>query len=265
VTSKKQFGDELTSYLHYSSERTSDTSASSWIPWREDLSTGRGTIAPVTLSFLVDSTAGVVCGAAARPDWIVTSDLHLRVVSDRWRGAARADATVIRSSKAGVLGQVVVVDEGDGDRVMAVGSVNHVHIELAEPIDVPLEMPIGVRYGTYDSDRGADRALMELVNVRMSEQGAGLDLAGLAVNPLKILHGAFHAAMAVEVAQARCGGTLSDLVTRFMSPVRGGPAVAVPMLTEVSNGRATVQVSVHDHQRPTRTASQTWVGLTTLP
>ena len=127
-------------------------SASSWIPRREDLLLGDGTIAPVVLAFLVDSTAGVVCGAAARPGWIVTTDLHFRVISNTWKGTARADATVVRASKAGVLAQVVAVDEGDGDRVIAVGSVNHAHIELATPIDIPLEMPIGVRYGEYDSD-----------------------------------------------------------------------------------------------------------------
>ena len=41
-----------------------------------------------------------------------------------------------------------------------------------------------------------------------------IDVAGLAVNPLNILHGAFHAALAVEVAQTTYGGKLSDLMTR---------------------------------------------------
>jgi acyl-coenzyme A thioesterase PaaI-like protein len=260
VIPEPQFGDDFTRFLHYSSERTSSTEASSWIPHREDLATDDGRIAPVTLSFLVDSTAGVVCGAAARPDWIVTSDLHLRVVSSQWVGAARADASVVRSSKAGVLGQVVVVDEGDGDRVMAVGSVNHSHIELTSPIDVPLEMPLGVRYGTYPSDVEAD-PLSEHLTVHPSDTGVELEVVGLAVNPLDIMHGAFHAALAVEAAQKACGGVLSDLVTRFMSPVRGGPAVAVPEIVQAVDGRATVQVGVHDHQRPSRTASLSWVGL----
>lgn len=264
MTQETQFGDGLTRFLHYSSERSSATEASSWIPHRGDLATDDGRIAPLILSFLIDSTAGVVCGAAARPDWIVTSDLHLRVVSSRWIGTARADATVVRASKAGVLAQVVVVDEGDGDRVMAVGSVNHAHMELKEPIDVPLEMPVGVRYGTYRSDT-EDTPLSEHMTLRRSDAGVELDLVGLAVNPLNILHGAFHAALAVEAAEEACGGVCSDLVTRFMSPVRGGPAVAVPGLVAVADGRGTVQVGVQDHQRPSRTASLSWVGLVLRP
>jgi len=255
-----QFGDEYTQFLHYSSERTSEVGASSWVPRRGDLLMGNGAIAPVVLEFLIDSTAGVVCGAAARPGWIVTTDLHFRVVSNAWRGTARADATVVRASKAGVLAQVVAVDEGDGDRVIAVGSVNHAHIELSTPIDVPVEMPIGVRYGHYDTDT-AEPPLSDHLKMRRTESGVELDVAGLAVNPLNILHGAYHAALAVEAAQAAFGGELSDLMTRFVSSVCNGPAVAVPELMEGHGDRGTVRVDVHEQERPSRTASLSWVGL----
>jgi acyl-coenzyme A thioesterase PaaI-like protein len=261
VDSTTQFGDNYTQFLHYSSERTSEVGASSWIPRRDDLLVGGGTIAPVVLAFLVDSTAGVVCGAAARPGWIVTTDLHFRVISNRWKGTARADATLVRASKAGVLAQVVAVDEGDGDRVLAVGSVNHAHIELATPIDVPVEMPIGVRYGEYESDT-VDSLLSDHVKMRRLESGVEIDVAGLAVNPLDILHGAFHAALAVEVAQATYGGEFSDLMTRFVSSVRNGPAVAVPEFVEDTGDRCTIRVGVHEHgQQPARSASLSWVGL----
>jgi acyl-coenzyme A thioesterase PaaI-like protein len=259
-----QFGDEFTRFLHYSSERTSDVTASSWIPRREDLVVGDSSIAPVVLAFLVDSTAGVVCGAAARPGWIVTTDLHFRVISSRWKGSARADATLVRASKAGVLAQVVAVDEGDGDRVIAVGSVNHAHIELATPIDVPVEMPIGVRYGEYDGDV-AETPLASHLKMRRTDAGIGIDVAGLAVNPLHILHGAFHAALAVEMAQTTFGGELSDLMTRFVSSVRNGPAVAVAELVEGQGGHGSVRVGVHDEERPSRTASLSWVGLVRSP
>jgi acyl-coenzyme A thioesterase PaaI-like protein len=260
LNSTTQFGDEFTQFLHYSSQRTSDVSASSWIPRREDLLVSGGTIAPVTLAFLIDSTAGVVCGAAVRPGWIVTTDLHFRIVSNVWQGTARADATLVRASKAGVLAQVVAVDEGDGDRVIAVGSVNHAHIDLTTPIDVPIEMPIGVRYGEYDSE-AAESPLSDHLKIRKMESGVGIDVAGLAVNPLQILHGAFHAALAVEAAQATYGGELSDLMTRFISSVRNGPALAVPELVESNGDRSTTRVSVHETERPSRTASLSWVGL----
>lgn len=259
-----QFGDDFTQFLHYSSERTSDVTASSWVPRREDLVVGDSAIAPVVLAFLIDSTAGVVCGAAARPGWIVTTDLHFRVVSHRWKGLARADATLVRASKAGVLAQVVAVDEGDGDRVIAVGSVNHAHIELATPIDVPVEMPIGVRYGHYDSD-ATETPLASHLKMRHRDTGIEMHVAGLAVNPLQILHGAFHAALAVEVAQSTFGGELSDLMTRFVSSVRKGPAVAMPELVERHGDGGTVRVGVHEEDRPSRTASLSWVGLVRSP
>lgn len=260
MDSTTQFGDDYTQFLHYSSERTSEVGASSWIPRREDLLVGEGSIAPVVLAFLVDSTAGVVCGAVARPGWIVTTDLHFRVISNTWKGTARADATVVRASKAGVLAQVVAVDEGDGDRVLAVGSVNHAHIELTTPIDVPVEMPIGVMYGEYESDT-VDSPLSDHLKMRRLESGVEIDVAGLAVNPLNILHGAFHAALAVEAAQAAFGGELSDLMTRFVSSVRNGPAVALPEFVEDTGDRGTVRVGVHEQRRPERSASLSWVGL----
>ena len=56
------------------------------------------------------------------------------------------------------------------DRVIAVGSVNHAHIELSTPIDVPVEMPIGVRYGDYDTDI-VESPLADHLKIRKLESG----------------------------------------------------------------------------------------------
>ena len=147
VTVQPAFTDRFTNHVGYESLRTSATEASSWIECRPDLLDERGNLHPAVIGYLVDSTAGVVCGMAAVPNWVVTADLQFRIVCPTTTGPLRADAVAVRPGRRQSLGEVRVVDEGAAERLVALGTVNHLVIAKDDDLDVPADMPIGVRYG----------------------------------------------------------------------------------------------------------------------
>src|SRR5258708_15148314 len=107
------FGDAFTSHVGYTSIRTGERTASSWIHLRDDLLDGHRRLHPGVLAFLVDSTAGVVCGNAALPGWAVTAAVQLEVADLPTAGPARADAVVRRSGRRRSCGAGTVHDQGD--------------------------------------------------------------------------------------------------------------------------------------------------------
>jgi acyl-coenzyme A thioesterase PaaI-like protein len=255
------FGDSLTRFLGYESIRTSEESASSWVTTRPDLVLN-GELHMIALAFLVDSTPGVVCGAAALPDWVVTTDLHAHLVDPRIVGRARADATLVRAGRAGVLAEVTVRDEGDGDRVLAVGSVNHSRVPLTGTLDVP-QMPVGVRYSSPAVEDAGDRLVREVRFEHSADGTSSHSLSELTTNPLGLLHGSVTTTLAADAAVGRVGPgwRVSDVMMRFIGGVRKGPATAVPHVVAQSDRQASVEVRIYDQSKPDRLASIGWLGL----
>ena len=72
------------------------------------------TSTPRSIGYLVDSTAGVVCGSGRVPNWVVTADLQFRIVSpSHGRALARWMRVQFVPGRRQSLGEVRVVDEGD--------------------------------------------------------------------------------------------------------------------------------------------------------
>jgi acyl-coenzyme A thioesterase PaaI-like protein len=259
-----EFGDEYTRFLGYESERTSETTASSWVPLRPDLFDADGALRLVVLAFLVDSTPGVVAGAAALPDWVITTDLHMQVADRHVRGTLRADAALVHANRLGVLADVTVVDEGDGDRVVAIGSVNHARVPLKEPINVPM-MPVGVR---HHSPGGApapgDRLAREIVFRALDADGEAETAATpLTTNPLGIMHGSVTTTLSLAAA-ARCapdGWQVADVLARFSSSVRKGPARARATVVSADDATRLVKVDLRDESYPGKVAVHSVVRL----
>jgi acyl-coenzyme A thioesterase PaaI-like protein len=263
-TAPTEFGDEYTRFLGYESERTGDTTASSWVPLRPDLLDADGALLPVVLAFLVDSTPGVVAGAAARPDWVITTDLHMQVVDRRVRGTVRADAALVHANRLGVLAEVSVVDEGAANRVVATGSVNHARVPLTEPINVPM-MPVGVRHRSPDGAPAPDNRLArEIVFQALDYDGeAETAQTALTTNPLGIMHGSVTTALSLTAA-ARCapdGWQVADAMVRFSSSVRKGPARARATIVHADDASRLVKVAVRDESYPGKIAVHSVVRL----
>jgi uncharacterized protein (TIGR00369 family) len=222
VTILPAFTDRFTNHLAYESLRTSPAEASSWIRCRPDLLDERGNLHTAVVGYLIDATAGVVCGAAAVPDWVVTADLQFRVVSPCTTGPLRADAVAVRPGRRQSAGEVHVYDEGADERLIAHGTVNHLVIAKDADLDVPDDMPIGVRYGPASPIDFTPAPLAEHFGLR-SEPGTGvaeLDVVGDAVNPLEILHGGLVSFLAIASARSLLPDPTSyrvtDVVLRFV-------------------------------------------------
>jgi uncharacterized protein (TIGR00369 family) len=243
-----EFGDPFTSHLGYLSMRTAERTASSWIALRDDLLDGRGRLHTGVLAYLVDSTAGVVCGMAARPSWVVTADLHVDVVQLPKKGPARADAVVRRPGRRQSCGEVIVRDEGDGDRVIAVGTVNHI-VGPGDLVgdDVPTGMPIGVRVGpALPPHPQPVPSLTNLLGVEHDADGAvKMPITGVAVNPLGFLHGGLSGLLVSECAAMR-GYDIASMMLRYLGPVREGCARAVSTVVPGTGDEPLLQVEISD-------------------
>jgi acyl-coenzyme A thioesterase PaaI-like protein len=239
------FHDPLTRHFGYRSLRHDERRASSWIELRPDLLDERGGLHLAVLGYLVDSTAGVVCGMAAVPDWVITSDLQFRVLSHACRGPVRAEAHAVQPGKRQSLGDVRVVDEGDGERLVAVGTVNHVVVRRTDTLDVPADMPIGVEYASGGEITGHAPLLEHFRLTRSAPASAELPIEGDAVNPLGILHGGLITLLVEQAARHAAGDEheVVDVVIRFLRGLRATPAVSTAALAPGDCGVvATVEV-----------------------
>jgi acyl-coenzyme A thioesterase PaaI-like protein len=242
------FSDPLTRHFGYRSLRHDLRRASSWIDLRRDLLDEAGRIHLGVLAFLVDSTAGVACGMAAVPAWVITSDLQFRVVAMPKVGPMRADAHAVQPGKRQSLGDVRVFDEGDGDRLVAVGTVNHVVIQRDGALDVPSDMPIGIEYA---SGRDVDRHALLMEHFRVSERERGvvdLPIEGDAVNPLGILHGGLISLLVEQASRSaagQCDHEVTDMVVRFLRGLKDTSATATAVIAPAAD-RILATVEVRD-------------------
>jgi acyl-coenzyme A thioesterase PaaI-like protein len=242
------FNDPLTRHFGYRSLRHDVLRASSWIDLRPDLLDEAGRIQLGVLAFLVDSTAGVACGMAAVPAWVITSDLQFRVVAMPKVGPMRADAHAVQPGKRQSLGDVRVFDEGDGDRVVAIGTVNHVVIQRDGALDVPSDMPIGIEYAS-GRDVDGHAPLMEHFSVSERERGVvELPIEGDAVNHLGILHGGLISLLVEQASRSALGHwdhEVTDMVVRFLRGLKDTSATATAII-EPAADRLLARVEVRD-------------------
>jgi uncharacterized protein (TIGR00369 family) len=222
------FDDGLTQYFALAARRASDETMSTWIELRPDLVDASGAALVGVLAYLVDSAVGMAAGFASLPHWVVTADIDLHLVARATAGPLRADSRVVRAGSRQVLADCTVFDEGQG-LVVATATANHSVLspERAAPMSIP---PPDEIFRHYASDDRVRPPLLERYGVRAVpglEGAAELDITGPARNPWGILHGSLFALL-VESAMAsvRPDARIDDLIVRFVSPARVGPARA---------------------------------------
>ncbi|MEO5839617.1 MAG: hotdog domain-containing protein [Acidimicrobiales bacterium] len=222
------FDDGLTQYFELAARRASDETMSTWIELRPDLVDASGAALVGVLAYLVDSAVGMAAGFASLPQWVVTADIDLHLVARATVGPLRADSRVVRAGRRQVLADCTVFDEGQGV-VVATATANHSVLspERAAPMSIP---PPDEIFSHYTSNDRVRPPLLERYGVRPVpglEGAAELDITGPARNPWGILHGSLFALL-VESAMAsvRPDARIDDLIVRFVSPARVGPARA---------------------------------------
>jgi acyl-coenzyme A thioesterase PaaI-like protein len=134
--------DGLSSFYAVAARHDGDHRVTTWIPVRGDLTDGHGRLRFAALAFGVDCAVGISAGWTSMPDWVVTTDLDLRILGPATVGPLRAQATPVRRGRGQVLIEARLVDEGAGDRPVAVATANHTILpaDSGAPIAV---MPVG--------------------------------------------------------------------------------------------------------------------------
>ena len=106
-------------------ERTADASVSARVPLVPSTTTRDGALRSCAMWMAVDMACGMAAGLGSLPAWSVTADIEFRRIADCRRGPLRVDARCIRSGRKMAIAEARLVDEGDGDRLVALATANH--------------------------------------------------------------------------------------------------------------------------------------------
>jgi uncharacterized protein (TIGR00369 family) len=205
------------------------------------------------LASVVDGAGGLSAGLAVLPDWVVTSELTLRLVAPARVGPLHSTGRVLRRGRTLVVADVTVVDRGADDLVVATGIVSSSALTpaggppgYARP--VVLDNP---RPPVADTDHAT---VAGWAGVR-PRAGGGVEvtMGPLVLNPWGILHGGVTALLVDEAAVAAVSGrtgrpaVATSMALAFLAPARVGPIAAVGhVLGTVEGQEVTVRVEIRD-------------------
>jgi acyl-coenzyme A thioesterase PaaI-like protein len=245
--------DRLGRYFDTESERTGETTMSTWLPVRLALHGPTGTLRMGPLAFAVDVGTGRAMGLAALDSdrWIVTTDMDIRLATPVVTGPVRVDAEVVRTGATTVVSVFTLHDEHTGQNVgggTATGRPFPFDFDRAI-----LNMPIGERQVPPRTEPAPEATTGKHFGIRQVEGGVvEVDIVDWLRNPWGILQGGV-ASCLVELAAEAAGENalgrpvvVTGATIRFLAPGRVGPARAVPYVQVVSDGRAMIEVRVTD-------------------
>jgi acyl-coenzyme A thioesterase PaaI-like protein len=213
---------------------------------------GGGLVTGGLLSSL-DNLGGFTAGIAVLPEWVVTTSMMVTVADLSHRGPLRLHAKVLRRGRKAVVTGLEVVDEGAGDRAVAVATMTCAVLDPGTR-DLEFERPFSIAMAPPDPRA---RPPLEFFGI---EPGTGpitrLGLEEHLRNPWGILHGGA-VAMLAEVGACRAvesdRGASSlgpvagaDTVLHYLFPAKVGPVEARCEVLGTRGGRAVVRVAVHD-------------------
>jgi acyl-coenzyme A thioesterase PaaI-like protein len=243
------FDDGLGRWLALSARVDTATTMATWAEVRPDLCDSRGRARVTVVAYAFDAAVGMIAGIAALPNWVVTIDLAIRALGPVTVGPVRVESEVRRVGRSQVLVEGRAYDQGDGDRLVAIGTGNHA--VLVPEGGAPMPDPVyGLVMRQADPWAGETRPdLPEQFGVVRTGVGAAvLPMDTRTRNPWGILHGALYVLLAEEAVATLPGGPwiLSDLDLRFMAPVRTGPAAASATIVDATASGAIARVEVRD-------------------
>lgn len=257
----KGFKDNLSAWFDLIARHEGDLRITTWVPVRDDLRGADGAMRLGALAFAVDSAVGMTAGFSSLPNWVVTTDIDLRLVADARVGPLRIEAATLRAGRSQVLAEARLFDEGQGDLPVGHATANHAALtpENGAPLDV---FPVGERMVQRTDWSGPRPAMGAHFGARTVAPGvAELDLVANARNPWGILHGALHSLLAEDAARSLVDGRITGFTIRFMAPVRVGPARATATVLGGAGNRVTVRVEVRDPGSGDRLGSLALVDL----
>jgi acyl-coenzyme A thioesterase PaaI-like protein len=253
--------DGLSGWFELAARHEGGHRVATWVPARPDLLDERGHMQLGAVTFAVDAAVGMSAGWTSVPDWVVTTDVDLRLFGPVTAGPVRAEATPVRRGRTQVLVEARAFDEGDGDRLVAAGSANHNMLPPDAGVMIDL-LPVGEVHRQPPLPHATVPALRE--HFGLIERGPGVvetSMTDTTRNPWGILHGALHALLADHARRSIAPGDVTSMTVRFAGPVRVGPAVACAELVGERNGRAIIRAEVVDAGADNRLGSLTFFGV----
>ena len=204
------------------------------------------------ITALADITAGITCGLASLPRWIVSTDLLISRLRTDIVGPIGIEAEVLRVGRTAAVARVRAIDEGADDAPVAEGVLT---TALLSPEGGPPDHARPFRIAPIGPPPGGFVPLASFFRLTHDEPAPGsvrLDLEDHLRNPWGILHGGATAVLVAETAEhaarsARGGRWYSgDTVLHYLRPARTGPVVgSARVLGERPDGLV-VTVTVHD-------------------
>lgn len=257
------FRDNLSAWFDMAARHDGDMSISTWVAVRPDLCGSDGAMRLAAMAFAVDSAVGMSAGFSVLPNWVVTSDMDLRVFAEARVGPLRTEARPLRVGRSQALAEAWLYDEGQGDLLIGHATANHgvLSPENGAPLDVA---PVGVIQRQVDDwDASVARpSMLEWFGARLVGPGISeIELAGKVRNPWGILHGALHILLVEESARSLVDGRVTHMSERFMAPARVGPVRATATVLGGVGSLVTVRVEVRDLGADNRLCS---LGLVTI-
>lgn len=217
--------------------RVGDTDLAGRVPLEAHLLYESGSLRTAAVLMAVDMTAGLTSGLSVLPKWSVTADADITIVSACTVGPLRVDTESLRAGRHQSLVGFRAVDEGDGNRLVAIGTANHGVLTPEFPPGLD-SLGIGESHTFERPDAPPGQTLEDYFGVAIAAGTVTIPLDERTTNPWGILHGGL-TGLLVERAAAEAGlGSPSDVGIRFMRPVSEGPAVAaVVEIVERPGGR----------------------------
>lgn len=242
----KGFRDNLSSWFELSARHEGDLEITTWFPIRSDLCGPDGGLRLGAVAFAVDSAVGMSAGFSSLPNWVVTTDIDLRLFGEAKVGPLRTHGRTLRAGRSQVLAEAWITDVGQGDLLVGYATANHG--SLTPENGAPLEVfPVGEVLQQESDWTGPRPPMDEWFGARVVGAGvAELEMVDNARNPWGILHGALHTLLAEEATRSLVDGRVVSATLRFMAPVRVGPAQATAKIIAGDGDRVTARVEVRD-------------------
>lgn len=234
----------------YSLERTGEVSVAGRMPLLASLTEPDGAMRPAAILMAIDMTCGMAGGLGVLPLWTVTADAEIHFLGACTVGPLRVDARSIRAGRTMSVVEASVVDEGAGDALVAVVTANHGVLE-SDFAHFLATAAIGDVKHFDRPDHPDDESLEQYFGLELTRGDKDLILARLVLdrrttNPWGILHGGLHGLLVDTTARQAGMEQITDVVMRFLNPVRSGPAVATASDDLSRAGDRVVRIEVRD-------------------
>ena len=226
-------------------ERSGPQSVRTWVPMLPELRDAQGRLRTSAILMGIDMAQGVAAGLGALPAWSVTADAEVRFVAPCHSGPLRIDAECVRAGRTMSIAQARLVDEGDGDRLVALSSGNH-GLRVPEFAPALASLPLGERHAFPVPEHPAGQTVETYFEVAQTATEARIPLSEKSRNPWGFLHGGLHGLLIDRVAQGAGLTDMRDLLARFMNPVREGDAVATVTERTEREQDTLLRIEVHD-------------------